>query len=72
MSNQHKGAFFLITGLIMLMGTMGGVEQCLDLASVDGMYLFAFAMAGLALMMVGVSYVAEQTDRTMRRLKSLS
>ena len=71
MSNEQKGFFFLITGLLMLMGTMGGVEASPDLVTWDGVYLFVFALVGLAMMMTGVSYVAEQTDNTMRKLRSL-
>lgn len=70
MSDEHKGVFFLFTGLIMLLGTMGGIEVSPDLATMDGVYLFAFAIAGLALMMVGVSYVADRTETTMTNLRA--
>lgn len=70
MKDEQKGAFFLIAGLIMLMATMGGIEVSPDLASIDGVYLFAFAIAGLALMMVGVSYVADRTETTLANLRA--
>ena len=38
------------------MGTVGGVEQCLDLATMDGVYLLTFALVGLAMMAIGASY----------------
>ena len=71
MSNEHRGMIALFTGLIMLMGAMGGIEEVIDLTSQAGLYLFAFSISGLALMMVGVSYVAEQTEQTRRKLRSL-
>jgi hypothetical protein len=70
MKDEQKGAFFLIAGLIMLMATMGGIEVSPNLASIDGVYLFAFAIAGLALMMVGVSYVADRTETTLANLRA--
>jgi uncharacterized membrane protein len=69
MKDEQKGAFFLIAGLIMLMGTMGGVEVSPNLISYDGLYLFAFTVAGLALMMVGASYVNDRTEQTMKSLR---
>jgi len=40
---------------------MGGFEQCLDLATYDGVYLGTFALVGIALMALGASYANEAT-----------
>ena len=56
MTSTQKALFFLYAGLVMLLGTMGGVEQSPDLATYDGVYLMFFALAGVALMAIGASY----------------
>ena len=43
----------------MLLGTMGGVEVCPDLATYDGVYLMVFALVGIAMMALGASYAVE-------------
>jgi hypothetical protein len=62
MTLHQKALFCLYTGLILLLGTMGGVEQCLDLATYDGVYLGTFALVGIALMALGASYANEATQ----------
>ena len=69
MSYQQKAVFFLMSGLIMLMGTVGGVEQSLDLASYDGVYLLAFALIGIAFMAVGASYANAGADEAVDSLR---
>jgi hypothetical protein len=59
MSNTQKAAFFIIAGLVMLMGVVGGIEQCTDLLTYDGVYLGTFALVGFALMALGTSYANE-------------
>ncbi len=56
MTTHQKALFCLFTGLIMLMGTMGGIEVSPDLATYDGVYLTVFALVGIALMALGASY----------------
>jgi hypothetical protein len=56
MTTHQKALFCLYTGLILLLGTVGGVEQSPDLATGDGVYLGVFALVGIALMAVGASY----------------
>jgi hypothetical protein len=68
MSNQQKAVFFLLSGLIMLLGTVGGIEQCLDLATFDGVYLAAFALVGLAFLALGASYANDGTNETLDKL----
>ena len=68
MSNQQKACFFLFTGLIMLLGTVGGIEACMDLVTLDGIYLGAFALIGIALMALGASYANDGTNETLDRL----
>jgi len=68
MSNQQKAVFFLITGLILLMGTVGGIEQCMDLATYDGVYLGAFAIIGIAFLALGASYANDATNATLDKL----
>jgi hypothetical protein len=63
MTLHQKALFCLYTGLILLLGTMGGVEQSPDLASGDGIYLGVFALVGIALMALGASYANEATSQ---------
>ena len=56
MTTRQKAMFFLYAGLVMLLGTVGGIEQSPDLASGDGAYLGLFALVGIALMALGASY----------------
>jgi len=56
MTTHQKALFCLYTGLVLLLGTVGGVEQSPDLATGDGVYLGVFALVGIALMAVGASY----------------
>jgi hypothetical protein len=63
MTLHQKALFCLYTGLVLLLGTVGGIEQCLDLATYDGIYLGVFALIGIALMAVGASYANEATSQ---------
>jgi hypothetical protein len=59
MTSEQKGMFFLLSGMVITMGVVGGIEQCQDLISYDGLYISAFALVALGLMSLGVSYVNE-------------
>jgi hypothetical protein len=59
MTTRQKALSFLYAGLVMLLGTMGGIEVSPDLATYDGVYLMAFALVGIAFMAVGASYAVE-------------
>ena len=59
MTTRQKALSFLYAGLVMLLGTMGGIEVSPDLATYDGVYLMAFALMGIAFMAVGASYAVE-------------
>ena len=59
MTTRQKALSFLYAGLVMLLGTMGGIEVSPDLATYDGVYLMAFALIGIAFMAVGASYAVE-------------
>ena len=59
MTTRQKALFCLFSGLVLLLGTMGGVEVSPDLATYDGVYLMAFALVGIAFMAVGASYAVE-------------
>ena len=61
MTLHQKALFCLYTGLILLLGTMGGVEVCPDLMTYDGIYLGTFALVGIALMALGAFYANEAT-----------
>jgi hypothetical protein len=61
MTLHQKALFCLYTGLILLLGTLGGVEVCPDLMTYDGIYLGTFALVGIALMALGASYANEAT-----------
>jgi len=59
MTNVQKAFFFLTAGMLMLLGTVGGIEQCPDLLTMDGVYLAAFTLVGMALMTIGSSYAQD-------------
>ena len=59
MTNTNKSFLFLSTGMLMLLGTVGGIEQCMDLLSMDGVYLAAFALVGMAMLTIGASYAQD-------------
>ena len=59
MTTRQKAISFLYAGLIMLLGTVGGIEQSPDLVTYDGVYLMVFALVGIAMMAVGASYAVE-------------
>jgi hypothetical protein len=63
MTLHQKALFCLYTGLILLLGTLGGVEVCPDLATYDGVYLGTFALVGIALLAVGASYANEAVSQ---------
>ena len=62
MTLHQKAMFCLFTGLVLLLGTVGGIEQSPDLATYDGVYLGVFALVGTALMALGASYANEATQ----------
>jgi hypothetical protein len=59
MTTRQKALFCLYTGLVMLLGTVGGIDASPDLATYDGVYLGVFALVGIALMALGASYAVE-------------
>ena len=59
MTTRQKAMFFLLSGLVLLLGTVGGIENSPDLASYDGVYLAVFALVGVAFMALGASYANE-------------
>ena len=61
MTLHQKALFCLFSGLVLLLGTVGGIETSPDLATYDGVYLGVFALVGIALMAVGASYDNEAT-----------
>jgi hypothetical protein len=56
MTTRQKAMFFLYAGLVLLLGTVGGIEASPDLASYDGVYLGLFTLVGIAFMALGASY----------------
>jgi len=59
MTTRQKAMFFLYAGLVLLLGTVGGIEASPDLATGDGAYLGLFALVGIAFMALGSSYALE-------------
>lgn len=60
MTSMQKAMFFILAGIVMLLGTVGGIEQSPDLISYDGLYLAAFAVVGMGFMALGVSFAQEE------------
>jgi len=60
MTSIQKGMFFILAGIVMIMGTVGGIEQSPDLISYDGLYLAAFAVIGLGFLALGSSYANDK------------
>jgi hypothetical protein len=56
MTTRQKAVSFLMAGLVLLLGTVGGIENSPNLASGDGVYLGLFAVLGIAFMALGASY----------------
>ena len=56
MTTRQKALFFLYAGLVLLLGTVGGIETSPDLVSGDGVYLGLFTLVGIAFMALGASY----------------
>jgi len=56
MTTRQKAVSFLMAGLVLLLGTVGGIETSPDLLSGDGVYLALFALVGVAFMALGASY----------------
>lgn len=59
MTTRQKAISFLYAGLVLLLGTVGGIETSPDLATYDGVYLGVFALVGIAFMALGASYANE-------------
>ena len=59
MTTRQKAMFFLYAGLVLLLGTAGGIETSPDLVTYDGIYLMVFALVGIAMMAVGASYAVQ-------------
>ena len=59
MTTRQKALSFLYAGLVLLLGTVGGIEVSPDLATGDGVYLGVFALLGIAFMALGASYAVE-------------
>ena len=56
MTTRQKALFFLFSGMVLLLGTVGGIETSPDLVSGDGVYLGLFALVGIGFMALGASY----------------
>jgi hypothetical protein len=57
---MQKAAFFVLSGIVLLMGVVGGVEVSPNLLSYDAVYLLAFTAVGIAFLMLGASYASEE------------
>ena len=56
MTTRQKALAFLYAGMVLLLGTVGGIETSPDLVSGDGVYLGLFALVGIGFMALGASY----------------
>ena len=56
MTTRQKAMFFLLSGMLLLLGTVGGIETSPDLLTGDGVYLGLFTLVGIGMMALGASY----------------
>lgn len=63
MTTRQKANFFLLAGIVLLFGTVGGIETSPDLLTGDGVYLMAFALVGIAFMALGASYANQAASQ---------
>jgi hypothetical protein len=62
MTATQKALFFILAGIVITLGVVGGIEQSPNLISYDGLYLAAFAVIGLGFMAIGSSYANEGNE----------
>ncbi len=55
-----KAAIFFFTGLVLLLGVVGGIESATELDFFMVLQFFGVAFCGVACMLIGVSYFEEQ------------
>lgn len=57
-----KAAIFFLTGLVIIMAVVGGVEQTVDIGILEALQAIALTLVGLAYMTLGVSYAKEKDN----------
>ena len=55
-----KAAVFFFTGLVLMLGVVGGIESTVDIGFGLALQFFGVAVCGISCMMIGVSYFEEQ------------
>lgn len=55
-----KAAVFFFTGLVLLLGVVGGIESTVDVGFELALQFLGAALSGVACMVIGVSYFEEQ------------
>jgi len=54
---MFKGFLFFATGLFILLGVVGGIEQTVDISLFQAIQLFVVALLGFSCMLLGVSFL---------------
>lgn len=55
-----KAAIFFFTGLVLLLGVVGGIESTVDIGFGLALQFLGVALSGVSCLAIGVSYFEEQ------------
>ena len=55
-----KAAVFFFTGLVLMLGVVGGIESTVDIGFGMALQFLGMAFCGVACMLIGISYFEEQ------------
>jgi len=55
-----KAAVFFFTGLVLMLGVVGGIESTIDIDFGMALQFLGMTFCGVACMMIGISYFEEQ------------
>ena len=55
-----KAAVFFFTGLLLMLGVVGGIESTVDIGFGLALQFFGVAVCGISCMLIGISYFEEQ------------
>ena len=55
-----KAAVFFFTGLVLMLGVVGGIESTIDIDFGMALQFLGMTFCGVACMLIGISYFEEQ------------